>query len=190
MEDKNKNTGWIVIAGAIGFILTVICLHIVQPNYDPVNQLMSELALGRHGSFMILAFSSFALSVFTAQIGLIQHNTPTILRLFLIIAAICLFGAGVFRLGSATELHIVLVTIAFVLIVMAMYLLPRNVSAFKTLTNSIISWSLGVGTATCIALGQNLVPAGIGQRGAVLCILFWLGWIGYNLIRKKGHNYA
>jgi hypothetical protein len=113
MEDQNKVTGWIVISGAIGFISIVICLHLAQPNYDPVNQLMSELALGQYGFFMLFAFSSFALSVFTAQIGLHLHNSPTIIRLFLIIASISLFGAGVFRLGKTTELHIALVAIAF-----------------------------------------------------------------------------
>jgi peptidoglycan/LPS O-acetylase OafA/YrhL len=186
MEAKNKNTGWIVIGGALGFILIVICLHIVQPDYDPVNQLMSELALGRHGSFMLLAFSSFALSVFTAQSGLHQHKSPTIIRLFLVIAAISLLGAGVFRVGRATELHIILVAIAFVQIVLVMFLLPRNVSAFKTPTHTLISWTLGVCTATCVALGQNVVPVGAGQRGAALCILIWLVWVGYSLIRMGG----
>ena len=186
MENKNKNTGWIVIGGAIGFILIVICLHIVQPDYDPVNQLMSELALGRHGSFMLLAFSSFALSVFTAQIGLHQRKSSAIIRLFLVIAAISLFGAGVFRIGSATELHISLVAIAFVLIVLVMFLLPRNVSAFKTPTHTLISWTFGACTTTCVALGQNIVPIGIGQRSAALCVLMWLVWVGYSLMRIGG----
>ena len=186
MGENNKNTGWVVIGGAIGFILIVICLHIVQPDYDPVNQLMSELALGRHGSFMVFAFSSFALSVFAAQVGLHQHKSPTIMRLFLVIAAISLLGAGVFRLGSATELHIALVAIAFVLIVLVMYLLPRNVSAFNTPTHTLISWTLAACTATCVALGQNVLPVGIGQRGAALCILMWLAWVGYSLTRIGG----
>jgi len=186
MENKNKNTGWIVIGGAIGFILIVICLHIVQPDYDPVNQLMSELALGRYGSFMLLAFLSFALSVFTAQSGLHQHKSPAIIRLLLVIAAISLLGAGVFRLGSATDLHIALVAIAFVLIVLVMFLLPRNVSAFKTPSHTLISWTLGACTTTCVVLGQNIVPIGIGQRGAALCILLWLVWVGCSLIRIGG----
>jgi hypothetical protein len=147
---------------------------------------MSELALGRHGSFMLLAFLSFALSVFTAQNGLHQRKSPAIIRLFLVIAAISLLGAGVFRLGSATELHITLVAIAFVLIVLVMFLLPRNVAAFKTPTHTLISWTLGACTTTCVALGQNIVPLGIGQRGAALCILLWLVWVGYSLIRIGG----
>jgi hypothetical protein len=190
MEDKHNKIGWIVISGAIGFISIVIWLHIVQQDYDPVHQLMSELALGRYGSFMLLAFFSFALSVFTVQIGLYQCKSPIFIRLFLAIAAISLLGAGVFRLGSATELHIALVAVAFVLIVLVMYLLPRNVSAFNSHSHTLISWTLGACTAICVALGQHLLPLGIGQRGAALCILMWLVWMGYTLIRVKGPNDA
>ena len=188
MENKKNKTGWIVIGGALGFILIVMCLHIVQPDYDPVHQLISELALGRYGSFMLLAFFSFALSVFTVQAGLHQCQAPLIIRLFLNIAAISLLGAGVFRLGSATELHIALVAVAFVLIVLVMYLLPRNVAAFNSPSHTFVSWTLGACTAICVAIGQHLVPLGIGQRGAALCILMWLVWVGYRLIREKRPN--
>jgi len=146
---------------------------------------MSELALGRFGSLMVLAFSSFAASVYALQIGLRQYQATVILRYFLIIAAFCLLGAGFFQIDTATDVHITLVSIAFVLIVLAMYLLPRNVPAFKTSVHIIISWTLGVGTAAFVALSQNILPMGIGQRGAALCILIWLVWIGKSLICNK-----
>jgi hypothetical protein len=104
--------------------------------------------------------------------------TPTIIKLFLASAALSLFGAGMFRLDNATNLHIILVTISFVLIVFVMYLLPRHVNTFKTLPDKITSWSLAAATAACVALSQNLIPLGIGQRGAALFILVWLVWIG------------
>jgi hypothetical protein len=182
MEAINKITGWIVIGGAIGFILIVICLHILQAGYDPVHQLMSELALGRHGNFMFLAFFSFALSVSAVQIGLYHLKSPTIIQLFLVIAAISLFGAGVFRLDRNAEIHIAFVAIGFILIVLVMYLLPRIASVFNTPTHKIISWTLGACATICIASSQYLVPLGIGQRSAALCILMWLVWIGYSLI--------
>jgi len=61
-------------------------------------------------------------------------------------------------------------------------LLPRNVAVFKTSVHKAISWTLGTGTAAFVALGQNIVPMGIGQRGAALCILIWLFWLGTSLI--------
>ena len=185
MRNSNWVIGCITIGGVIGFISSVGYLHIVQEGYDPVQQLMSELALGRHGNLMIFAFFSFAASVFTAQIGLHRCKSPIIIKLFLITASISLSGAGVFDLNNAAVLHIVLVAIAFVLIVFVTYLLPRYVSAFRTPAHKLISWSLGAFTALSIALGQNLIPMGIGQRGAALCILAWLGWLGYRFMRLK-----
>lgn len=190
MGNIKKITGWIVIDGAVGFILIVIWLHIVQTNYDPVHQLMSELALGRHGYLMFFAFFSFALSVSAAQIGLYQLKTPAIIRLVLVVAAMSLFGAGVIRLDWNAEIHIALVAIGFILIVLIMYLLPRSVSVFNTLTQKTISWTLGACAIICIAISQNLIPAGIGQRGAALCILMWLVWIGYRLMGVKNLNAA
>lgn len=49
----NKFIGWIIIGGALGFISIVIFLHIIQTNYDPLSQQMSEFALGQYGSFML-----------------------------------------------------------------------------------------------------------------------------------------
>jgi len=184
VQSRNAYSGWTVVIGATGFILIVVFLHIVQPNYDPIQQQMSELALGRFGSIMFLAFLSFASSIFALQIGLRRHQTPMILRIFLTIAACCLLGAGFFRLDTANELHIALVSIAFVLIVLVMYLLPQTVAGFRTSLHKAISWILGAGTAAFVALGQNIMPMGIGQRGASLCILIWLLWIGRSLISK------
>jgi hypothetical protein len=52
------------------------------------------------------------------------------------------------------------------------------VDIFKTLADKITSWSLAAATTACVALSQNLVPLGIGQRGAALFVLVWLVWIG------------
>ena len=105
METNSAYSGWTVVIGTIGFILIVVFLHMVQPNYNSLEQQMSELALGRFGSLMILACSSFAFSVFALQIGLQKYQPPIVLRLFLIITSFCLLGAGLFRLDTATNVH-------------------------------------------------------------------------------------
>lgn len=182
MKRKAIYSGWTVITGTSVFVLIVTFLHIVQPNYNPFEQQVSELALGKFGSIMLLAFSSFALSIFALQFGLRQYQAPLIIRVLLSIAAFCLLGAGFFRLDIAIYIHIALVSIAFVLIVLVMCLLPRNVNEFRGPMAKNLSWVLGVSTAAFVALGQNLLPMGIGQRGAVLCISIWLLWIGRSLI--------
>ena len=59
----------------------------VQPNYNPLEQQMSELALGRFGSFMFLAFSSFAL--------------------FLLISGAIGFGVAYESVGKTTDVDII-----------------------------------------------------------------------------------
>ena len=116
----------IAIAGSVGFLTIVIALHFLQPFYDPVQQHMSELALGPHGSLMLMAFSSFAISVYSIQRGLRILRAPQILRMILASAAICLFGSGMVKLNSVPVLHVVLIALAFLLLVIAMYLLPQT----------------------------------------------------------------
>ena len=166
-----------VIFGAIGFITIVIALHIVQSDYDSIHQLMSELALGKHGSFMLIAFLSFSISVFFAQSILVTYKNNLLARVLLIVASFSLAGAGLFKLGSHTELHISLVALAFVLIVLSMYLIPRLILEFRNLVPIITCWGFGLGSSISVFLGQGFIPMGIAQRLAVSFILIWLLWL-------------
>ena len=61
---------WGAVASLVGvamFVITVVALHLFQPGYEPTQQLMSELALGRYGSAMIVAFTGLAIAVFGVQ---------------------------------------------------------------------------------------------------------------------------
>ena len=44
------------LVGVAMFVIAVVALHLLQPNYEPTHQLMSELALGPYGWAMIVAF--------------------------------------------------------------------------------------------------------------------------------------
>ena len=184
MNKARKISGLLIIFGVIGFILIVVYLQAIQKGYDPLEQQMSELALGKQGSLLILAFACLALSIFNVKIGLQPYQLPTFLNSIIIVASICMLGAGIFRIGVATNLHIALVSIAFILIVLVMYFLPNEGGEFGSSVNKVFSWSAGIGTAASIALGQNIVPLGIGQRAAALCMSVWLLWIGMRLVLK------
>lgn len=166
-----------IVGGALGFCIIVIVLHFVQPGYNPLEQQISELALGKSGSWMIAAFSCLALSLWALQKALHQRGTDIGVRLCLMSAALSLFGAGIFRLDNGPNTHITLVTVAFVLIGLVMYLLPMHVSKMDATEHKITSWSLGICTAGFVASGQFGLPMGISQRGAILCILLWLIWL-------------
>ena len=178
--------GFAAIGGASGFFILVIILHIVQRGYDPVRQLMSELALGKYGLLMLPAFACFAISVSSVQVGLCPYGTSSVIRNLLRVSSLSLLGAGLFHLGNAPDIHICLVAVAFVLLVLTMYLLPRNVASFHgSVRITAVSWFHGLGTAVFAAAGQRLIPMGISQRGATACILSWLIWLGFVIIYNK-----
>ncbi len=168
----------IVLLGVLGFVVLVCYLHLVQTDYNPLYQLMSELALGKQGTLMLWAFMFFALSV-AAVIKLLPH---IVIKLLLALAAFSLAGAGIFKLGEATTLHVFLVAVAFVLLVLCMYLAPRLIIAFQTPTAMTICWGLGAATALFVALGQGVLAIGLAQRLATACILLWLSWLAIQKI--------
>ncbi|MBI3597078.1 MAG: DUF998 domain-containing protein [Nitrospirae bacterium] len=106
------------IVGVVVFIVIVVTLHLLQPDYDPANQLMSELALGAHGWAMLPAFIFLSVSVFGLQAALGPFGASRALRFILVVASASFLASGVFPLGAASELHIAFIVAAFVLVVL------------------------------------------------------------------------
>lgn len=176
----------IVTIGVLGFVLIVTTLHIVQNNYNPTHQLMSELALGQHGSYMLFAFLSFSVAIFVAQQILGAYENSMSVRMLMVIASFFIAGAGLFKLDNYINLHVGLVAVAFILIVLSMYLVPRFIPQFQELLPNSVCWLLGVGTVVSVALGRSLISIGIAQRLAASCILIWLLWLAIFHQRKIG----
>src|SRR5262245_18390908 len=103
--------GGLAITGAIGFIAIVSILHVLKPGYDFVHQLMSELALVAYGWAMLLAFLFIAGFTVLVALGIAQVQRSPCLDAVLAVATLGFLGAGVFALGSASELHIALIAI-------------------------------------------------------------------------------
>ena len=170
--------------GVAMFFTTVLTLHLLQSDYDPTNQLMSELALGAHGKAMIFAFGGLAIALFGVQSAIGALGAMRHLRLILIAASICFLTAGLFPLGATSDIHITAIAIAFVLTVLAMYLFPSGASRAAVAAPRAISWTLAGGVALSVALGHSLLPMGLAQRLAAACILIWLTVLGCRLRRQ------
>lgn len=175
--NRNDINRVITLAGVAGFVAIVTYLHFAQTDYSPANQLMSELALGRQGVLMLWAFLSFALSVAGTVSILAAYKAHPVIKLLLGTASLSLAGAGIFKLEAATTLHVALVGLAFILLVLCMYLTPRLITRFQTLQATLICWGFGAGTALFVGLGQGTLPIGLAQRLATACILLWLCWL-------------
>lgn len=144
---------------------------------------MSELALGAHGWAMLPAFFLIAASTFSIAIGIGCLQRARWLQGVLILAGLGFLGAGVFPLGQASEWHIALIAIAFVAVVLAMYLIPSVVPTQFDGRVKVVSWCLAGGTALSVLLGHSLLPIGVGQRLAAACVVAWLCFAGIRLRR-------
>jgi hypothetical protein len=173
------------LVGVTSFIATVALLHFLQPAYEPTHQLMSELALGPFGWAMIIAFTGLALAVFGVQAAIATAGASLWLRLLLAASAVSFLTAGIFPLGETSEIHIAAIATAFVLSVLAMYLFPSSANHAAAAAPRPISWSLAGGVAASVLLGQSVLPMGIGQRLAALCLISWLAILGWRFARGR-----
>jgi len=187
MSSKSIQT-WGAVTTMVGvamFVMVVFILNLLQPEYDPRTQFLSELALGRHGWAMFLAFLGLAAAMFGVQAAIAVYGGARGYRFLLVTAAFMFLAAGVFPLGAASMLHISAIAIAFVLSVLAMYLFPVSAGLASAAAPRAVSWPLAAGVASSVALGHSLIPMGIGQRLAAACLLVWLGTVGWKLFRLQ-----
>ena len=177
--------GVAALAGVATFLVVVGYLHLAQPRYDPVHQLMSELALGHHGGAMFFAFAGFAVALIDIQFSIVRYGAHWLIRALLALSAVFFLAAGLFPLGETALEHIVAIACAFVTAVLAMYLFPSLAGRGAILAGRSVSWSLAAGVAASVALGHTLLPMGIAQRLAAGCLLLWIMIVGYRLCRRK-----
>jgi len=169
--------------GVATFVIVVLILHLLQPDYEPRHQLMSELALGRYGWAMLVAFLGLAAAVLGLQAAIANFGGSPGYRILLGAAALLFLAAGVFPLGATSLIHISAIAGAFVLSVLAMYLFPKNAGRASAAGPRAVSWPLAAGVAVGVVAGQSVVPMGVGQRLAAACLLTWLGIVGWKLYR-------
>jgi len=106
------------------FVIVLIILHILEPEFDPRFRFMSEYALSDYGWLMTTAFFALGLAPLVTAIGLrnvYQLSRSTLIGLgLLVIAAIFLWLAGIFRDSMP---HLLVSVVAIPSSVMAVLLL-------------------------------------------------------------------
>lgn len=172
------------------FLVTVLVLQQIQTDYDPQTQLMSELALGRHGSFMLLAFGGLALAHGALALAFYRRQASWLLILLLGASALLFLGAGGITLADSAVMHVLLVAVAFVLCGLGMYLLPRLEALFASLCYRWLSWSAGGVMALATALSGQLLAAGSAQRIAAGALLAWLALLTWRLFTAPQNDLA
>lgn len=164
----------ITIGSVVAFVVLTVSLHFLQPGYNPVNQLMSELALGPYGIIMLFAFISLALALSSLAFGIWRRSGDKTLPVVMLIGALCFLFAGILPIDVFNTAHVIFVFCAFVMCGLGMYLLPVYLHSSSKAHDRMISWGLGGVLVFAVIVGQVLLPGGIAQRLEAAILLVWV----------------
>lgn len=108
---QERQLAWlalIAVGGIVYFVVAVIILHFLRPEYNPINHAVSNYAVGPYGYLMTAAFYTLALSVFALALGLacsvVLTNQARVAVLLLNIASVGMIVMGIFP-GDVHALH-------------------------------------------------------------------------------------
>lgn len=163
--------------------VTVIALHIIQrDSYDPVNQAISELALGRFGMALNIAFVLFGCGLLTLAIGLHRElDRSRSGAALLAIVGVLIVLSGVFPTTDPPDtataaIHVAVGVSAFLIVIVAILVwawLFRRDPRWHPFSRTTATW--GVVTAAAFLLFPLLEETafGIAQRAFITT---WLSW--------------
>jgi hypothetical membrane protein len=182
------STRWLAttaLAGLVTFPVLVVALHLIQGRqYHPLTQAVSDLALGRQGWLLAIAFCAAGAGLICLAILLRRTVSRSVVApVLLAIAALFVFVAAAFHAdGDAPttlhgQIHVTASLISFVLMIAAMFVCSRRFRldpAWRRLALPTLVWAFStVGAFFLIgALGDAYF--GLGQR---IFIATWLTWL-------------
>lgn len=184
------------------FPLTVVLLQAIQPDdYSPVSHAMSELALGRAGWLMALAFC--AMGAGTILVARILHSTVQGMRvtpILLLIAGVLDFVSAAFRINApgtplttVSNIHELAGLFTFLLMMAAMFASHRPMRRDPGWTR-FAPWSLAWASLSVPAF--LLIPLlgdarfGLAQRIYVGLFLSWLIAVALTARHQSGPGAA
>lgn len=184
---SNRSVATAALAGLATFPAIVVALHIVQRgDYHPVSEAVSELALGRAGWLMWIAFCGvgtglICLGILHRRLVERSRTAPVLLA----IAGLLAYVSAVFHADpeSATttslhdEIHQIASLLAFVSVIIAMFISSRRFRGdrrWQRLARPTLVWAICAVAALLLTLAlDNSNFFGLGQR---IFILTWLTW--------------
>jgi len=87
-----RTAAWISCYAGGLFVLLLVGLHVVEPEYDPTWRFVSEYALGRFGWMMSVAFGALAISLLSTVVAVARHVRTVAGHIGLVIIAIAVAG--------------------------------------------------------------------------------------------------
>jgi len=95
---------YMAIIFALLFIVILIVLHFLKPEFDPKWRMISEYEIGKYSWLMRIAFFSWGLSTLSVLLMLFKNGNGNLLDyMWLSILVLALFGAGIFKTDPIME---------------------------------------------------------------------------------------
>jgi hypothetical membrane protein len=168
------------------FVIVLIVLHILEPEFDPRFRFMSEYALGNYGWLMTSAFFVLGLAPFLAAIGLRDvHQSSRSTRIglgLLVVAAMFIWLAGIFKDSIP---HLLASVVVFPSIVMAVLLLSwtfRRATGWQTIYRVTLFIALAM-LALFFSMVADVGMPGLQQRVFIFLFLVWLAIVVHTSVR-------
>jgi hypothetical protein len=189
------------VAGIAAFPLIVIVLHVVQAgSYHPLSQAVSELALGREGWLMAVAFCSLGTGTLLLAATLRHLDPqPRIPPLLIAISGLLSYVSAFVHAdgsGPATthgEVHQVVGIVTFILMITGMFGLVRAFRrdpAWRSIATPTLVWAVAaVGGFFLIPISGS-AHFGLAQRIFLTIILSWALTISLRADRTRDHELA
>jgi hypothetical membrane protein len=171
------------------YVIALVVLHVLEPEFDPRFRFMSEYALGDYGWLMTTTFFALALAAFGAAVGLRQvHESLRSARIgigLLAVGALFICLAGIFKDSIP---HLLASVVVFPSLVMAVFLLSwtfRQAAAWKTIYPATLFVALGM-LAMYLSMVADVGMPGLQQRVFISLFLLWLSIVANRLVRGTG----
>jgi hypothetical membrane protein len=168
------------------YAIVGIALHVLEPEYDPRFQFMSDYAWGAYGWLMTTTFFVLGLAVLTIAIGVrdVHHSSWSARTGFglLVIGALFVCLAGVFR---GFPFHDVASAVAIPGLVMAVLFLSwsfRHAAGWQVIHPASVVIALGM-FAAVVSMVVDVGMPGLQQRAFFCLLLSWLAIVVHRLVR-------
>jgi hypothetical membrane protein len=169
------------------FVIVLIILHILEPEFDPRFRFMSEYALSAHGWLMTTTF--FVLGLATFAVAMALRNGQQSLKGarigfgLLAVGALFVCLAGVFKDSLP---HLLASVVVFPSIVMAVFLLSwsfRQTAEWRTIYRVTLFIALGL-LALYLSMVADVGMPGLQQRAFLFLFLLWLSIVVHKSVRS------
>lgn len=170
----------LAIVGFVWWVMTTVALQILAAGAnDPVEQSISELALGRFGAFMDVAFFAFGIGSLALAFGLYRSVRGALIAPLLLAAAgVLWFLLGVFQTGlGGSVIHGAVASAPFLLIVVIMFLFAQRFRVderWRPFALPTLVWAIGAAWTlfSIPLLGDEIF--GLLERAFVAVFVSWL----------------